>query len=293
MRKAIALLIIATGCLFATTALAAPDWDAVTAAFGRDAVEQPGDIHRFNFPRSDLEVTVDGLDVMPGLALGTWFAFAPMGDDAMVMGDMVLTGDEVAAVTTALAEAGINITAIHHHILRADPMPIYVHIDAMGDAVEIAEGIRAALETTATPLDPPAPAGDQPPLDLDTAAIDAAMGHAGEAGGGIYRFSIPRAEEITADGMTVPTALGLGIAINFQPTGNGEAAITGDFVLIADEVNPVIAALRAHGIEVTSLHNHMLNDEPRLFFMHFWAVDDAVTLAEGLRAALNLVNVAN
>ncbi|MGD9740392.1 MAG: DUF1259 domain-containing protein [Parvibaculaceae bacterium] len=289
--KTLRPLLIAAGCIVATSAAATPDWAAVTAAFGRDAVEQPGDVHRFNFPRSDLSVTVDGVEVRPGLALGTWFAFAPMGDDAMVMGDMVLTGDEIAAVTTALADAGIDITAIHHHILRAEPMTYYVHVDAMGDAVAIAEGLRAALETTATPLDPPPAAGEQPPPDIDMAGIDAALGRAGEAAGGIYRFSIPRAEAITADGMTVPNALGLGTAINFQPTGNGEAAITGDFVLTADEVNPVIAALRAHGIEVTSLHNHMLDEEPRLFFMHFWAVDNAVTLAEGLRAALDLVNL--
>src|SRR5215207_3986486 len=159
MRVIVKSVLIASGCLMATSAAAAPDWAAVTAAFGRDAVEQPGDIHRFNFPRSDLAVTLDGVDVMAGLALGTWFAFAPMGDDAMVMGDIVLTQDEVADVTAALAEAGIDITAIHHHVLRADPMPIYIHIDAMGDAVAIAEGLRAALETTDTPLEPPQPPG--------------------------------------------------------------------------------------------------------------------------------------
>ena len=273
------------------TATAAPEWNLVTGVLGRDPVEQPNDIRRYNFPRGDLTVVADGIEIKPGFALGTWLSFLPMGDDAMVMGDIVVLQEELPDVVAALAAGGINITAIHHHLIRAEPFPLYIHIEGMGDATGLATTLREALETTATPLDPPAPPGEQPPMPLDTAAIDAAMGREGEAGGGIYRFNIPRAEDIVADGMTIPTALGLGIALNFQPTEGNRAVINGDFVLTADEVNPVIAALTEHGIEVISIHNHMLTEEPRLFFMHFWGNDDAVALATGLRAALDLMNV--
>ena len=125
-----------------------------------------------------------------------------------------------------------------------------------------------------------------------SAAIDKALGHPGKANGEVYQFTIPRAETLMDGGMAIPVSMGTGIAINFQPTGNSKAAITGDFVLIAKEVNPVIKALRENGIEVTAVHNHMLDDQPRLFFMHFWANDDAQKLAKGLRAALDKVNVA-
>jgi mono/diheme cytochrome c family protein len=275
----------------AGSALAAPDWNAVTTTMGRDAVEQPGDIHRYNFPRTDLDVVADGVEIKAGFALGSWLSFAPMGDMAMVMGDLVVLQTEVPALVAALSAGGIDITAIHHHLIRAEPFPLYVHVEAMGDAATLATALRAALDATATPTTPPAAAGDEPALALDTAAIDGIIGFEGTAGGGVYKFSIPRAEAITANGMEIPNALGLGIALNFQPTEEGQAAITGDFVLTADEVNPVIAALTERGIEVTALHNHMLNDEPRLFFMHFWANADALELARGLRAALDLVAI--
>ncbi len=129
-------------------------------------------------------------------------------------------------------------------------------------------------------------------IDLDTASITKTLGVAGKVNGGVYQVSVPRAEKIMEHGTEVPPSMGTATAINFQPTGGGKAAITGDFVLTAKEVNPVLRALRENGIEVTAVHNHMLDDEPRLFFMHFWANDDAAKLAKGLRAALDQVNVA-
>lgn len=288
MRHILSAATIAACLSFATAAVAAPDWTTVTTTMGRDPVEQPGDIHRYNFPRSDLTVTVDGVEIKAGFALGSWLSFAPMGDMAMVMGDLVVLQTEVPALVAALSAGGIDITAIHHHLIRAEPFPLYVHVEGVGDAATMAVALMAALGTTATPTAAPAPA-DEPPLAIDGAAIDGIIGFEGAAAGGVYKFSIPRADAITANGMTIPNALGLTIAINFQPTGEGRAAITGDFVLTADEVNPVISALSEHGIEVTALHNHMLNDEPRLFFMHFWANADALDLARGLRAALDLV----
>jgi hypothetical protein len=273
-------------------AYAKPDWNAVGQALGKSGTELPGGVYRVALPRSDLKVTLDGVAIKPALALGSWLAFQPMGEDTMVMGDLVLTQDEVNPVMKSLAENGIEITALHNHLLRAEPATMYMHVDGHGDPVKLAAALHAALVQSKTPLGAvSAPAGAQT-VDLDTAALDKALGHAGKANGGVYQFTIPRAETLMDGGMAIPVTMGTGIAINFQPTGGGKAAITGDFVLIASEVNPVLRTLRENGIEVTAVHNHMLDDQPRLFFMHFWANDDAAKLARGLRAALDKMNLA-
>lgn len=281
--------------VLASPAWAAPDWTKVDAAIGRPGVEQAGGVHRYGFPRSDLKVTLDGVAIKPALALGSWAAFQPMGDEAMVMGDLVLTQEEVNPVMSRLLAGGFTITALHNHLLRSAPATMYMHIGAHGDPVKLAQALHYALEASRTPLASPPP-GSQPParteqLAFDTATLDRLMGASGKISGGVYQFSIPRAEKLMDGGMIVPVSMGTAIAINFQPTGQGKAAITGDFVLIASEVDPVLRALRANGIQVTALHNHMLDDEPRLFFMHFWANDDAQKLARGLRAALDKVNI--
>jgi len=210
------------------------------------------------------------------------------------MGDLVLTMDEIAPVTTKLAAGGIDVTALHHHLLRNQPFTMYMHVLGHGDLVKLATALHAALAETKTPLSssPATPATAPPPIDLDTASLDQTLGAKGTNNGGVYQFSIPRAESIKDGNMDVPPPMGSANAINFQPTGGGKAAITGDFVLIAKEVNPVLKALREHGIEVTALHNHMLDDQPHLYFMHFWANDDAKKLAEGLKAALAQINIA-
>jgi hypothetical protein len=271
---------------------ASADWKAVEQALGRSGAMQPGDVYKFSMPRGDLKVTAKGVEVKPALALGSWAAFKMMGDHAMVMGDLVLTEDEVNPVISRLQQGGIEQTAVHHHITGESPRVLYVHIGAHGDPVKLAETIKAALALTKTP--PPAQGGGSPPQDIgiDTNRIEQSLGYGGKVNGGVFQVSIPRAERITEGGMEVPPSMGTATAINFQPTGGGRAAITGDFVMTAREVNQVIRALRENGIEVTSLHNHMLNDEPRLFFMHFWANDDAVRLARGLRAALDKTNSA-
>jgi len=265
------------------------DWSAVAKALGRSGAEQPGGVYRVGFGRSDLKITVDGVQLKPSLALGSYLAFQSMGKSGMVMGDLVLTGDEVNPVMKKLVEGGIEITAIHNHVLRAEPFVMYMHYMGHGDPAKLAAVVRSALEESKTPLEAPA-AGSPPKIDLDTAAIEKTLGAKGNNNGGVLAFGIPRAETIKDAGMTIPASAGLGIAINFQPTGEGKAAITGDFVLIAKEVNPVLKTLRENGIEVTALHSHMLNETPRLFFMHFWANDDAQKLANGLAAALNKVN---
>jgi hypothetical protein len=267
------------------------DWKAVDAAMGRTGAEQPGDVHRYSMPRGDLHVSVQGVAIRPAFALGSWVAMTPHGDGVMAMGDLVLREDELSPVLDALQAAGIEQTAIHHHLVRETPRILYVHVHGMGDPLKIAQGVRAALARTGTPAQPAAaaPAATEP-LALDTAAIARALGHAGRVNGGVYQVSVPRAETIREGSMEVPASMGLATAINFQPTGGGKAAITGDYVMLGSEVNPVIRELRAHGIELVSLHNHAIGEEPRLFFGHFWANADAVTLARGLRAALDRTN---
>jgi len=276
-------------------AVAADDWQAqVGEALGKTGATAAGGIYRVGLPRTDLKVTLDGVELKAGFALGSWLAFEKMGDQGMVMGDLVLTEAEVNPVMTKLAAGGIEVTALHNHLLRNQPFTMYMHVLGHGDPVKLATVLHTALAQSKTPLSPAASTAPAtpPPIDLDIAAIDQTLGAKGTNNGGVYQFGIPRAEPIMDGGMVVPPAMGSAIAINFQPTGGGKAAITGDFVLIAKEVNPVLKALRDHGIEVTAIHNHMLDDQPHLYFMHFWANDDAVKLAEGLKAALAQINIA-
>ncbi len=268
------------------------DWKKVDATLGRTATVS-GEVHRWGFPRSDLQVTVDGVTLKPALALGGWAAFMPMRGEAVVMGDLVLLETEINPVMAKLLEGGIEITAVHNHLLRANPETFYMHIGGHGDPVKMAEAIRSALTLSKTPFNPPAAAPTaSPAMELDTAQLDQIIGVKGQANGGVYQFNVPRRDSITETGMTVPIAMGSANAINFQPTGAGKAAVTGDFVITADEVNPMIRTLRANGIEVTAIHSHMLTEQPRVFFVHFWANDDALKLAKGLRAALDKTAVA-
>ncbi|TIQ26632.1 MAG: DUF1259 domain-containing protein [Mesorhizobium sp.] len=274
--------------------LAAPDWKAVAQALGKSGTEVSGGVYRVGLPRSDLKVTLDGVELKPALALGSWLAFKPVGDhDVMVMGDLVLTESEIGPVMTKLIQSGIEVTALHNHLQRAQPETMYMHVLGHGDPEKLATALHSALKESATPLSdaPASSAAASKAIDLDTSTIDQALGRKGKVNGGIYQVSIPRAEPIKDGGMEVPDAMGSAIAINFQPTGSGKAAITGDFVLVASEVNPVLRALRESGIEVTAVHNHMLDDEPRLFFMHFWANDDVGKLTKGLKLALDQVHL--
>ena len=249
-------------------------------------------MHRYAFPRSDLRVTLDGVRIKPALALGSWLAFRDMGDRAEVMGDLVLTQQEVNPVLSRLLEGGLTITALHNHLLRSTPSTMYMHVHGLGDAVKLATALRRSIAASQTPTTAPPPAASQA-LALDTKALDAVLRAHGKAAGGTYQFSFPRADQITEDGMPVPASLGLATAINFQPTAKGRAVATGDFVLIATEVTPVLAELRRHGIDVTALHNHLTGEQPRLFFMHFCGNADAAALAQGLRTALDRMNLAH
>jgi hypothetical protein len=264
------------------------DWQKVDETLGRKPAVS-GDVHRYGFPRTDLSVTLDGVTIKPSLALGGWVAFKPMHGGVMAMGDLVLLETEINPVMAKMIAGGLEITAVHNHLLRANPATFYMHVAGHGDPASIAATIHDALAESKTPLTAAAPSNPPPAVDLDTAQLESIIGVKGQNNGGVYAFNVPRRDPISEGGMQLAPVgpMGVAIAINFQPTGGGKAAITGDFVLTGEEVNPVIKALRSNGIEVTALHNHMLDEQPRLFFMHFWANDDAIKLARGLRAALD------
>ena len=293
MRQNLGLLTLVATLSIPTVVNAAEiDWKNVDAALGKTAAVS-GEVHRYGLPRSDLHVALDGVAIKPALALGGWVSFAPIHGEAMVMGDLVLLETEITPVMTKLLDGGLDITAIHNHILRASPATFYMHVGGHGDPEKMAAVIRSALSASKTPFDPPSTtAGPAPAVDLDTAKLDQIMGVKGTASGGVYQFGVPRRDPSTENGMQVNTPLGGANAINFQPTGNGKAAITGDFLVTGNEVNPLIRALRAGDIEVTAIHSHMLDEQPRMFFIHFWANDDAQKLARNVRTALETTAIA-
>lgn len=277
-----------------TGATAAGEWKTVEDVFGFPGANLPGSVIRFNMPRKDLHVTIGSTEVKPGLALGAWAAFHHVGDnDAMVMGDLVLTEDEVAPVMKALLDGGVEITALHNHLNGELPKIMYIHMGGHGDPVKLARTIKHAVGLTKTPL-PQGGGAKETAADLgfDVAAIEKIMGRQGNVSGGVLHFNAPRAERLTEEGMDTPPSMGAGTAINFQPTGNGHAAIAGDFALTGKEVGPVMKVLEDNGVQAVALHSHALDDVPRLFYMHFWANDDALKLAKTLRSALDQTNVA-
>ncbi len=270
------------------------EWKTVEDVFGFPGANMPGGVIRFNMPRGDLHVTVAGIDVKPGLALGGWAAFHHVGhNDAMVMGDLVLTEDEVAPVMTALQRGGVEVTALHNHLIGESPRILYIHMGGHGDPVKLAQTIKQAVGLTKTPL-PPGGGAKETAADLgfDVAAVEKIMGRQGTVSGGVLHFNAPRAEKLTEEGMDTPPSMGAGTSINFQPTGNGRAAIAGDFAMTGKEVGPVMKALQDNGVQAVALHSHALADVPRLFYMHVWANDDAVKLAKTLRSALDETNAA-
>lgn len=278
--------------LLAAAAGGAPDWKPVQQVFGFDGSALPGGVIRFNMPRADLHVTLGGVEVKPGLALGAWAAFAPMGKNgAMIMGDLVLTDEEVVPVTNALLDGGVEVTALHNHLLGETPKILYLHMGGHGDPVRLAQAVVKAVELTKTPMPPAAGSKSEADLGFDRDAVEKAMGAKGNVSGGVLHFNVPRSEKVSEEGMPTPPSMGMGTSINFQPTGNGKAAIAGDFAMTGKEVGPVLEVLRQNGIAAVALHSHALNDVPRLFYMHFWANDDAVKLAQALGTALAKTNV--
>lgn len=267
------------------------DVSKIDQALGRSG-QKAGDVYRVGFPRTDLHVVVQGVSVKPGLALGSWAAFSGTDENATVMGDLVLLDSEVNPVMEKLRSAGFAIMAVHNHLLGETPHVMYMHYMCHGAAAQIAEVLKAALAVSKTPLEKPAapaPEPATPPEWIKT--VDDAIGRQGAFRGGVLSFGLARSEAITEDGMTLTSPQGVAESINLQETEPGKVATTGDFVLTAEEVNPVISALETHHISITALHSHMLAEQPRLFFMHFWAVDNTSSVAGGIKAALSHIAI--
>jgi len=254
-----------------------------------------GDVFRIGMLRTDLKVTAKGVTLLPAFALGSYAAFKQMGDQTMVMGDLVLLDEEVNPVMSGLFDAGFTISGLHNHLNEMTPHVMYMHYMGMGEPVQLAKSLRQALSASATPLGKmpvatPMPAAT-PMTDLPDGPIGQVLGRKTKiAKGGVVQASVPRAETITEGDIELLPAMGVATAINFQPAGEGQAAITGDFVLISTEVNPVAQTLRKAGIDVMALHNHHLGEDPRLFYMHFFATGDPAQLAQGLRTAIDQTN---
>ena len=262
----------------------------IDEALGRSG-QKSGDVYRVGFPRTDLHVSVAGVVIKPGLALGSWAAFSGVDKNAMVMGDLVLLEVEVGPVLKALRASSFEITAVHNHLLGEVPHVLYVHYAGKGESSQLAKSLRLALMQTKTPLDRPAASPETSETPAFVKTIEGIIGVQGRFGGGVLSFGIPRAEPITDHGMTLSPAQGVAEAINFQETGTGKVATSGDFVLTEEEINPVISALEGNDIQVTALHSHMLTEQPRLFFMHFWAVGSPKSVAQGIKAALNKTHI--
>ena len=267
------------------------EWKSVQDVFGFPGDLLPGGVIRFNMPRKDLHVMVSGTEVKPALALGAWAAFHRVGNnDAMIMGDLVLTDEEVTPVMKELQDGGVEVTALHNHLLGETPEIMYIHMGGHGDPVKLALTVRKAVALTKTPMPQGGGASENEDLGFDVAAVNKIVGRKGKVSGGVLHYNVPRAEKLTEEGLETPPSMGAGTSINFQPTGNGRTAIAGDFAMTWKEVRPVMKILQDSGVEAMALHSHALNDVPRLFYLHFWANDDALKLARGLRAALDKTN---
>ena len=278
----------ASGAASASASAAALNWCALDQAVGRPASVLDFGVHRYGLPRTDLAVLGDVV-LKPAFTLGSYLAFVQAGDKAIMMGDLVLTESEVSKVLGPLRQGGIEVTAIHNHLLGEVPKVMYVHVHGMGDPVAIAGAVKSALSQTGTPLGPPA-AGSAPDPGLDTAALDKALGRTGKTTGGIYQYGVWRAEKVTVEGTALPAGMGVSTVLNFQASSGGRAAVTGDYALIDQEVEPVMDALTGGGIQVTAVHSHSVAGAPHLYYLHFFGQGDPAGLARTLRQALDHTN---
>ncbi len=262
-----------------------------TATIAREigkAGETQGDVYKISLPRTDLQVTVEGVLLKPGLALGSWIAFKSVGQSAVAHGDLVLGEDEVVPVVRELEEHGVRITALHNHLMHELPRVMYLHFWGQGEAAKLAQQLKQALNKTKTPIGE-AKKGETPTEEVgfDPEQIQATLGLKGTVKNGVLHVSVPRPETVTESGVELPPSMGTATAINVQGAGKGKVAATGDFVMSEDEVNDVARALAAHGIQVTALHNHLVHSSPALFFMHFWVNESVEKVSKGLRAGLD------
>lgn len=288
MLKRIPLLVLLAAALAGLLSAQTLDTASIEHELGRPG-QQTGNVYKVSFPRTDLHVRLQGVALRPGLALGSWAAFTPRDNETVMMGDLVLLPREVNPVMARLRQGGIDITALHNHLLGETPHVMYMHYMGHGPAPELARNLKAALALTGTPLGAPAPAAHEAEAAF-VSTVNQILGRKGTWKSGVLSFGIPRAEPVHEHGAEIPPAMGTAESINLQSAGAGRVATTGDFVLTAGEVNPVISALQAHHIQVEAIHNHMLDEEPRLFFLHFWGVGQPTAIAQGLKDALSHVH---
>ncbi|SPQ00329.1 LysM domain protein [Candidatus Sulfobium mesophilum] len=268
--------------------LADLDRDGIARAMGKTGIAS-GDIYKVSFTRSDLQVKAGKVIIQPEFALTSWAAFKKSGESSMTYGDLVLLENELNPVISKLEEKGIGVSAIHNHLIYETPRIIYVHFLGYGNEVVLAEGLKAALAVTGTPLKSEAASSE---MKSEVAKqIEKILGYEGNMVSGVLHLNVPRNDiHVKTADKEIPGGMGMNTPLNFQMEGH-KAAINGDFLLLADEVNPVIKALRDNGIEIAALHNHMLDEEPRVFFVHFWGYGDSVSLAKALRAALDKAGI--
>ncbi len=296
-RRSIAPAVVLIGLMLASVCHAAAELPVakLDAVFGKKGAVMPAGVVKYGWPRTDLDVKMGTLKVKPGLALGSWAAFAPAGDNrAIAMGDLVLLHSEVNPVVRTLQAGGLTVTALHNHLMGSVPRVLYVHFMGDGDALKLAQGLLAALKQSATPLTSAPPthllkATENEPAWI--AEVEKSLGRAGTYNDGVLGVSVARADEVTMGSFTIPHSMGIATGLNFQGADDGKVASTGDFVMVASEVNPVIAALEQHHVEVTALHSHMLDDSPHLFFMHYWMVGAPGEVGGALAAALAPMHV--
>jgi Domain of Unknown Function (DUF1259) len=287
---------LVSGLLLGLTLLASPAFaqgnaqqlniDGITQAIGKPG-ELTGPMYKVSFPRSDLAVRVGNIAIKPALALMAWAGFVKSGNSAFTYGDLVLLEDEINPVISKLEEKGLELSALHNHLLHETPRIMFIHFVGRGDEVELATGVREALALTKSPL-VSTTSGPETRPQIAT-EIEKIIGYQGSMGGDVFHITVPRNDvHVASMGTMLPGSMGMNTPFNFQLDGRN-AAINGDFMLRPTELNPVIKVLRANGIEVASIHNHLLDNEPQLVFMHFWAYGDALDLAKGLKAALDRI----
>lgn len=244
--------------------------------------------YKITIPQNDLDVEVDGFKIIPPMGLGTWIAFTPAKDGAMVMGDIVLTENDLKPVQQEVIKQGLTITAIHNHFVRNHPNILYMHIGGSGKADNLAQKVKAILDKVAESRghSPSASTVADVPYSIDTKKLDDILGYKGEMSKGVYKYTIGRPDvSLKEHGITVTSFLGFNTWAAFQGSPD-HAAVAGDFTMVENEVAPVIKALVENGIEVVAVHNHMVHEQPRIFFLHYWGVGNAEQLAKGLKAAL-------
>lgn len=288
-------LILVFGAPMHAQAQASPmlDTKAIEQAIGKPG-ELKDEVYKVSLPRRDLSVSLNNVKLKPGFALGSWIAFKQAGHEAILDGDLVLTGEEVGPVVGKLRKDGIQLSALHNHLIGETPQVMFLHIEGKGDAGKMAMSVKDALSLSATPIGPPAAkamgaamstASEE--VDFDAERIQKELGHQGKVKDGVLSIAVPRPEAITLHGVLLPPSMGMATAMNFQSGGGTTVAATGDFVMTRDDVDRVTKALTDHGILITALHSHLVHGAPDLYFMHFWAHESVEKVAKGLRAGLD------